>query len=101
MCSILPRAVSSSALRIVENGIIEGNFGYESDFGPAFYCAESLRLTMLSSIYNMSSNDDVDASSRVTLPIPSKQLHASAIPDFVECIQLDAANSNVYCNCGG
>jgi hypothetical protein len=50
--------VSSSALTIVEDGIIEGKFDYESDFGAAFYCTESLHLAMLYSIYNMNSNDD-------------------------------------------
>ena len=48
---------SSSAFTIVKHGIIEGKLAYASDFGPAFYCAESLHLAMLYSISSMEFND--------------------------------------------
>ena len=51
---------SSSALAIVKHGITElGSIqlAYASDFGPAFYCAESLHLAMLYSISSMEFND--------------------------------------------
>eukprot|EP00978_Attheya_sp_CCMP212_P011488 scaffold28361_cov51-Attheya_sp.AAC.2 len=66
---------SSSALTIVEDGIIEGKLAYESDFGPAFYCAESLHLAMLYSIYSMQFNDSDSRGAVMAFDVPQEEFN--------------------------
>jgi hypothetical protein len=61
-------AASSSALTIVERGIIEGKLAYARDLGPAFYCAESLHLVMLYSNSSMEFNDSRGAAMAFDVP---------------------------------